>query len=156
VKVTKSALSTREILQGPRILTFLAVLLCVNAWLNTKTLNNGVSDWFDWNRQVVVLPGSSNGIGRQMAHLLSDRGIKVAILDIHPPQKDLSCFLPTVRFHKCDVTSPSAIAAIAAAINGTLGQPTVPISNDGACTGNLQVEVNPRADYGLRACSCHT
>ncbi|KAG2000958.1 hypothetical protein GB937_010644 [Aspergillus fischeri] len=122
--------------ESPRILTFLAVLLCVNAWLNTQTLNNGVSDWFDWNRQVVVLPDGPSA--RQPRHQGRDPGHP-------PPQKDPSRFPPTVRFHKRDVTSPSAIAAIAADINGTLGQPTVFTYNAGVCTGNLQFEVT-RAD----------
>ncbi|GIJ88479.1 hypothetical protein Asppvi_007403 [Aspergillus pseudoviridinutans] len=142
------------------LLTFLAVLRRVNACLNTRTLNNGVSDRFDWNREVVVLTGGSNGIGRRIAQLLGGRGIKVALLDIHPPQEDQDRLPPTVRFHKCDITSPSAIAAVATDIRATLGDPTVLINNAGVCSGKtilggteaetrVQFEVNTLAHYWL-------
>ncbi|KAF7115350.1 hypothetical protein CNMCM5793_002166 [Aspergillus hiratsukae] len=159
-KGNKIALEHAGLFQVLQVITFLAVLRRVNAWLNIRTLNNGVSDRFDWNCEVVVLTGGSNGIGRQIAQLLGDRGIKVAILDIHPPQEDPSRLPPTVRFHKCDITSPSAIAAVAADIRGTLGEPTVLINNAGVCTGKtilggteaqtrLQFEVNTLAHYWL-------
>ncbi|KAH1986129.1 hypothetical protein KXV92_004572 [Aspergillus fumigatus] len=143
-----------------QLLTLLAVLRNVNAWLNTRTLNNGVSDRYDWDREVVVLTGGSNGIGRRIAQLLGDRGIKVAILDIHSPQEDQGRLPPTVRFHKCDITSPSAIAAAAADIRATLGEPTVLINNAGVCSGKtilggteadtrIQFEVNTLSHYWL-------
>ncbi|GFF88601.1 hypothetical protein CNMCM6936_004114 [Aspergillus lentulus] len=154
------ALEHSRFFQVLQVLTFLAVLRRVNAWLNTRTLNNGVSDRFDWNREVVVLTGGSNGIGRRIAQLLGDRGTKVAILDIHPPQEDQGRLPPTVRFHKCDITSPSAIAAVAADIRATLGEPTVLINNAGVCNHKtilggteadtrIQFEVNTLAHYWL-------
>ncbi|KAL4875287.1 hypothetical protein BJY04DRAFT_202367 [Aspergillus karnatakaensis] len=140
-----------------KALASLAVLRRVNAFLNQRALNNGVADRFDWNREVVVLTGGSNGIGRQIALLLGNRGIKVAILDIAAPKEPLP---PTVRFHKCDITSPDAIRDVAAAIRKTLGEPTVLINNAGICSSRtilgsseaqtrLQFEVNTFAHYWL-------
>ncbi|EAW06309.1 short chain dehydrogenase/reductase family protein [Aspergillus clavatus NRRL 1] len=150
--------------QHPRLFWFLqalaslAVLRRLNAWLNTRALNNGVSDRFHWHREVVVLTGGSNGIGRQVAELLGARGIKVAILDIQPPESQP--LAPTVRFYECDISSPSAIAAAAADIRSSLGEPTILINNAGICSGKtilgsteaqtrLHFEVNTLAHYWL-------
>lgn len=122
-------------------------------------MNNGISDQYDWNREVVVLTGGSNGIGKQVADLLGYRGIKVAILDIQPPQ-DVNALPSTVRFHQCDITSPSAIAEAATAIRTTMGEPTILINNAGICSSRtilgstegqtrLQFEVNTLAHYWL-------
>ena len=73
------------LLKALRSLATLAVLQRAGAWLDRGVLNNGVRDHYDWNREVVVLTGGSGGIGRRVAQLLADRGIKVAILDITPP-----------------------------------------------------------------------
>ncbi|RHZ67749.1 short chain dehydrogenase/reductase family protein [Aspergillus thermomutatus] len=159
-KGNQTAQEHPRLFQVLRVLTSLAVLRRVNSWLNTRTLNNGVSDRFYWNREVVVLTGGSNGIGRQIAQLLGDLGVKVAILDIHSPQEDQSRLPPTVRFHECDITSPAAIAAVAADIRATLGEPTVLINNAGICSGKtilgsteaqtrLHFEVNALAHYWL-------
>ncbi|KAL4807007.1 hypothetical protein BDV18DRAFT_136658 [Aspergillus unguis] len=145
--------------QALKVLASLAVLRRVNASLNQRTVNNGVSDTYDWNREVVVLTGGSNGIGKQVAQLLGNRGVKVAILDISAPE-DVNALPPTVRFHKCDITSPSAIAEAAAAIRTTMGEPTILINNAGICSSRtilgstedqtrLQFEVNTLSHYWL-------
>ncbi|KAL3468973.1 NAD(P)-binding protein [Aspergillus californicus] len=148
--------------QALKFLTFLAVLRRLNAWLNRRALNNGVVDHYNWHREVIVLTGGSNGIGREVATLLGNRGIKVAILDIQPPQQDQGqqALPATVRFHKCDITSPQAIAQAAASIRTTMGEPTVLINNAGICTTRtilntteaqtrLSFDVNTLAHYWL-------
>ncbi|KAF9885295.1 hypothetical protein FE257_013096 [Aspergillus nanangensis] len=146
-----------RLLQVVKVLAGLAVLRRVNAAANRRALNNGVSDRYDWNREVVVLTGGSNGIGKQVALLLASRGIKVAILDIQAPQDELP---PTVRYHQCDITSPAAIADAAGKIRTTMGEPTVLINNAGLCSGmtilgsteaqtRLQFEVNTLSHYWL-------
>ncbi|KAL2872285.1 short chain dehydrogenase/reductase family protein [Aspergillus lucknowensis] len=156
-KGQETALQHPKAFQALKVLASLAILRRVNAWLNQRAVNNGVSDQYNWNREVVVLTGGSNGIGRQVARLLGNRGIKVAILDIQPPQDALPS---TVRFHKCDITSPAAIAEVAATIRSTMGEPTVLINNAGICSSRTilgstetqtrrQFEVNTFAHYWL-------
>ncbi|PLB47069.1 NAD(P)-binding protein [Aspergillus steynii IBT 23096] len=151
------ARSHPQALQVIRVLASLAVLRRVNAWINRRVLNNGTSDRYYWNREVVVLTGGSNGIGKQIAILLGHRGIKVAIFDINPPDDELP---PTVRYHQCDITSPAAISEAATKIRTTMGDPTVLINNAGLCSGRtildsneaqtrLQFEVNTLAHYWL-------
>lgn len=119
-------------LKALKILVVLGVIRRVNAWLNRRALNNGVSDHYDWNREVVVVTGGSNGIGKQIAERLGNCGIKVAVLDIQPPKDELPS---TVRFYECDITSSATISDVAGSIRSTLGEPTVLINNAGICTG---------------------
>jgi len=48
--------------------------------------NNWVSDTYNWNQEIVVVTGGSDGIGRSVVQLLAERGIKVVVLDIQPPK----------------------------------------------------------------------
>ncbi|KAJ5084233.1 short chain dehydrogenase/reductase family protein [Penicillium alfredii] len=129
----RELLTTRPyVWKALRNLAALAVLGRIGAWLDCRAVNNGVSDHYDWNREVVVLTGGSNGIGRQVAQLLGERGIKVAILDIAPPTDTLP---NSLRFYECDITSPPTIAEVACTIRTSFGRPSILINNAGICTG---------------------
>ncbi|KAJ5920978.1 hypothetical protein N7466_009304 [Penicillium verhagenii] len=120
--------SRPHLLKALRAFASLAVLNRLSSWLERRAINNGVADHYDWNKEVVVLTGGSNGIGRRIAQLLGDRDIKVAILDISPPTDDLP---NTVRFYQCDITSPEKISEAAAKIRASFGRPTILINNAG-------------------------
>lgn len=151
------AQSNPRALQVLKTLAVIAVVRRANAWLNRRAVNNGLSDHYDWNREVVVLTGGSGGIGSRIASRLGQRGIKVAVLDIHPPRAVLPA---TVRFYECDITSPDAVATAASNIRATLGAPTVLINNAAILSGNTVLgatesdtrkmfEVNTLAHYWL-------
>lgn len=152
------ALEYPRALKTLQVLTSLAVLRRFNAWINRRVLNNGVSDQYNWSRELVVLTGGSNGIGRQTALMLAKRGITVAVLDIRPPQTDE--FKDKIRYFECDITSAAAVSSAAAAIRSTLGTPTILINNAGICSGRtilggteaqtrLLFEVNTLSHYHL-------
>lgn len=124
--------SRPQLLKALKALASLAVLSRLTAWLDRRTINNGVQDHYDWNREVVVLTGGSGGIGQRIAQLLGARGIKVAILDITAPTNPLP---NSVRFYECNITSPPAIAEAAAKICASFGRPTILINNAGILTG---------------------
>ena len=53
-----------------------------STWLSNRVINNWTSDKYDWNREVVVVTGGSDGIGKIVVQLLAEKGIKVAVLDV--------------------------------------------------------------------------
>lgn len=122
-----------------QFLTFLSILRRFNAYLNRRVLDNAVDDPYDWTREVVLLTGGSNGIGRQIALRLARRGITVVILDIQPPAPAAGASPSPedkyIHYFHCDITSSSSIAAIAPSIRTTIGAPTILINNAGLCTG---------------------
>ncbi|KAJ5788160.1 hypothetical protein N7457_003150 [Penicillium paradoxum] len=142
-----------------KVLAAQAAISRLSHWLDRRTLNNRVSDHYNWNREVVILTGGSNGIGRRIAQQLGERDIKVAILDIVPPPTD--DILPnSVRFYECDITSPSDITEVATKVRASLGRPTILINNAGILTGQTilkttvattrrMFEVNALAHYWL-------
>ncbi|KAJ5087999.1 short chain dehydrogenase/reductase family protein [Penicillium angulare] len=135
--------SRPHLLKALKTLTTLAILQRLSAWLDKRSINNAVTDHYNWNKEVIVLTGGSGGIGRRIAQLLGERSIKVAILDISPPSPTDT--LPhTVRFYKCDITSPAAIAESASQIRATLGRPTILINNAGLLTGRTILGTTPQ------------
>lgn len=75
------------VLKDVKILASLALLVVslvirVNLWLSRRSRNNGlgVGRW-DWSKEVVVITGGSNGIGKQTALLLAREGIKTVVID---------------------------------------------------------------------------
>ncbi|EUC51196.1 hypothetical protein COCMIDRAFT_79480 [Bipolaris oryzae ATCC 44560] len=128
-----------------------------STWLSNRTINNWTSDKYDWDREVVVVTGGSDGIGKIVVQLLAEKGIKVAVLDV----QDLTYEAPpSVSFFKCDLSSPKAIAETASSIRAALGNPTILINNAGVARGknilestekdiNLTFRVNAMSHYYL-------
>jgi hypothetical protein len=54
----------------------------VGSWLDGAVTNNFSNDTYVWSREVVVVTGGSDGIGKKIVHLLAEKGIKVAVLDV--------------------------------------------------------------------------
>jgi hypothetical protein len=65
-----------------RTLATLGVLNTVSNYLSEKVINNWSSDEWDWSKEVVVVTGGSDGIGKVVVGLLAERGVKVAVLDV--------------------------------------------------------------------------
>ncbi|KAJ5486421.1 hypothetical protein N7530_000721 [Penicillium desertorum] len=125
-----------------KALTALALINRLGNWLDRRTLNNSTSDPYDWNREVVILTGGSNGIGRRIAELLGARDIRVAMLDIAPPATD--DVLPnSVRYYECDITSATDIADVASKVRSSFGRPSILINNAGICTGKTILKTTP-------------
>ncbi|KAF2807694.1 NAD(P)-binding protein [Mytilinidion resinicola] len=121
-----------------RALTNLKTLLCfglaryVSKFLDSAVTNNWTNDQYDWNKEIVVVTGGSDGIGAIVVKLLAERGIKVAVLDVQPLKYEAP---PTVHFFQCDLSSSSSIASTATSVRSTLGDPTVLINNAGCARG---------------------
>ena len=60
--------------------------------------NNWTRDKYDWEKEIVVVSGGSDGIGKIIVKLLAERGIKVCVLDIQPlTYEGLSSLLSSIR-----------------------------------------------------------
>ncbi|EAT89412.1 hypothetical protein HBH56_014330 [Parastagonospora nodorum] len=140
-----------------RTLVGLGLLNSLSGWLDSAVTNNWSNDTYDWNKEIVVVTGGSDGIGKVVVHLLAERGIKVAVLDIQELTYEAP---PSVRFFHCDLSSPDSIASACSQIRSTLGNPTVLINNAGVVRGktilestekdiNLTFKVNAFAHYYL-------
>ena len=82
---TKGAVLAREhatALKHLKTLLVLGLLGKTNAWLNDAVTNNWTNDAYVWSREVVVVTGGSDGIGKIVVRLLAEKGIKVAVLDV--------------------------------------------------------------------------
>jgi hypothetical protein len=79
----------RRIVQSLACLVGVGVVRQLNAWLNAFALNHWrlFSDrtrW-RWSEEIAVVTGGSGGIGALIVDKLASRGIRVVILDVHPP-----------------------------------------------------------------------
>ncbi|ANB11506.1 short-chain dehydrogenase/reductase [Sugiyamaella lignohabitans] len=133
-----------------KVLFAWGALRIVNGWLNSRVLNNGVSDnTYDWSREIVVLTGGSNGIGLAMANeFAATKNPKVIILDREPAK----VLPPNTYFYQADITDADAVYAVADKIRADHGSPTVLINNAGIGAGQpiLSItEANVRKTYDV-------
>ncbi|KAL8799070.1 MAG: hypothetical protein Q9182_006166 [Xanthomendoza sp. 2 TL-2023] len=115
-----------------KVLVYLGILRWINNLLSAAALNNWNRSDYDWNKEIVVITGGSDGIGKRVALLLQERGAKVAILDVQPLTFEPP---PNISFFKCDITSPEAVSACASSVRSDVGVPTVLINNAGTGAG---------------------
>jgi all-trans-retinol dehydrogenase (NAD+) len=120
----------------------------VSKFLDKGVLNNWKNDAYDWDKEIVLVTGGSDGIGAIVVKMLTAKGIKVAILDIQTPKFECKSIIstskrylmylvtPNVKFYNCDLTDPAQIHSTAAAIAQDFGHPTIVVSNAGFARGN--------------------
>jgi hypothetical protein len=60
----------------------LGLIRSLSAWLDDAVTNNWTNDTYVWSKEVVVVTGGSDGIGKAVVHMLAEKGIKVAVLDV--------------------------------------------------------------------------
>lgn len=93
-----------------------------NSWTSRKALNNGVSDSYNWDKEIIVVTGGAGGIGGEVVRQLTAKHTRIAVLDLLP----LTYPKPTnVEYFQCDLTDSEALAAAAQKIRTKWGPPTV-------------------------------
>lgn len=117
-----------------KTLLFLGLADRISGWLDRAVANNWTNDVYDWSKELVVVTGGSDGIGKAIVLLLAERGIRVAVLDIQPLTYEAP---PSVHHTHCDLSSPPSISAAVAAVRAHFAAaPTVLINNAGVCFGH--------------------
>ncbi|KAK8152483.1 hypothetical protein BKA80DRAFT_285922 [Phyllosticta citrichinensis] len=104
----------------------------ISDWLSKGVANNWTKDVYDWDKEIVVVTGGSDGIGKHIVLFLAERGIKVAVLDIQPMTYAPP---PSVKYYNCDLASAASISDAVNAVRADFGDPTVLINNAGIFYG---------------------
>ncbi|GAA5858576.1 hypothetical protein JCM1840_001266 [Sporobolomyces johnsonii] len=126
------------------LLAFVA-LKALHRTLTRLTRNNGwKADPPKWSLEkgkgdVVLITGGSTGIGKEMVELLAKKTSNIAVLDLAEPTYQAK----NVKYYRCDVTDPKAIAEVAKKVRAEIGQPTVLINNAGIARGKTILDTKP-------------
>jgi len=115
-----------------KFLFYWGLIRTASSYYDSGVLNNWKSDTYDWDKEIVLITGGAGGIGGHVVKLLAEKGIKVVVLDVIPMTFEAP---KNVFYYKCDITSPSTIASVAAEIRKDVGAPTILINNAGVARG---------------------
>lgn len=122
------ASANTEIIQRVlRILLALGVVRHVNQFLNFCALNNWrptAHPGWEWHKEITVVTGGCNGIGKAIVLGVVKKGVRVAVLDVQELPDELKA-INTITYLKCDLTSASAIAEAGNAVRKTLSHPSI-------------------------------
>lgn len=89
-----SLISSPALLSTLKISLGLSILRKINNVLSQRALNNWkASAKFIKSQEVVLITGGASGIGEGMARLFAEKGVKVVVLDLHPPKDPLREYL---------------------------------------------------------------
>lgn len=72
------------VLRRLKFLFYCGLARWLNGVLNAGVLDNWESSHYEWEKEIAIVTGGSDGIGKQIALLLAEKNITVAILDIQP------------------------------------------------------------------------
>ncbi|KAI9824895.1 MAG: hypothetical protein M1832_001500 [Thelocarpon impressellum] len=148
------ALEHGDLVRRVRYLFYLGLVRWTSGFLSRGAVNNWrTDDTYRWDKEVVVVTGGSDGIGKLVVKLLAERGVKVAVLDVQPLTYDAPA---NVAYYRCDVTSVEAVAAAAGEIRSSMGHPTILINNAGVARGKTILdssEADVRLTFDVNALS---
>ncbi|KAJ5554179.1 hypothetical protein N7513_004138 [Penicillium frequentans] len=113
----------------------------VNRYLSRQALNNGVQAAFDWQKEVVLVTGGSDGIGAATVQKLAGRGTSVIVLDIRPLTYDAP---KNVHYYRCDLTDRSELEHVAETLRREFGDPTCVVACAGICRGKPLLHATQR------------
>ncbi|GAM42004.1 short-chain dehydrogenase [Talaromyces pinophilus] len=112
-----------------------------NRCLSYRALNNGVTDSFHWQQEIILITGGSNGIGAAAAQKLASKGTQVVVLDILP----LTYEAPkNLHYYRCDLTNFDEVQTVAATVTREVGAPTCVVANAGICRGKPLLQATKR------------
>ncbi|CEQ41848.1 SPOSA6832_03603 [Sporobolomyces salmonicolor] len=126
------------------LLAFVA-LKTLHRTLTRLTRNHGwKADPPTWSMEkgkgdVVLITGGSTGIGKEMVEMLATKTSNIAVLDLAEPTYQAK----NVKYYRCDVTDPRAIAEVAKKVRAEIGEPTVLINNAGIARGKTILDTKP-------------
>jgi len=136
-----------------------------NNFLSSMVLNNWTKDPWRDGKEIVMVTGSSGGIGEAIVRGISKSSARVIAVDILPPKKP---FPTNVHFYKVDLTNSSEIGALGKDVRKAHGDPTVLINNAGIATcrpilnqtdehlqTNLQCQQPRSLPHGQGVCSSY-
>jgi len=110
-----------------QVLISLVVICGLIRRLNTLYKQRGYWDEVG-EKDLALITGGSNGLGLEISKLLSQKQVRVIILDKEPPGE--SCFHnDKVHFIECDLNNESQLLRQINKIKTTIGIPTILINN---------------------------
>ena len=74
---------------------YIGLARLLNNFLSRRVQNNWTSSEYNWDKEIAVITGGSNGIGKHIALLLAEKGVKIASLDIQQPTYEPSMTVPS-------------------------------------------------------------
>ncbi|KAL7916308.1 NAD(P)-binding protein [Trichoderma velutinum] len=124
-------------------LTFIGILLTLNDYLDKQFANNWVSDkTWNWDEEIVVVTGGSDGIGASISKQLIARNprTRIVIVDYAPlkwqPKQEGAC----VSYYQCDLSDSNDLKSTCERIKSEVGHPTVLFNNAGLVRGATIME----------------
>lgn len=120
-----------------KVLIGLGLVRTFNRALNSIATNNWrisssppTKPW-DWPNEIAVVTGGCGDIGVALVRGLTEKGVKVAVVDIVDPPPAIQSISNAVYF-KCDITSTQEVAEMADAVRKTMGgNPSILVNNAG-------------------------
>ncbi|ROV93200.1 hypothetical protein VMCG_08718 [Cytospora schulzeri] len=97
---------------------------------------------WDWPNEIAVVTGGCGDIGVVLVRGLTDKGVKVAVLDIADPPPAIQSN-PNAFYFKCDITSSQEVSETADVIRKTMGgEPSILVNNAGIARLNLLLDIS--------------
>jgi all-trans-retinol dehydrogenase (NAD+) len=66
----------------------------ISNYFDAGVLDNWTKDTYDWNKEIVLITGGAGGIGGGVVKILSEKGVKVVVLDVIPMTFEACMSLP--------------------------------------------------------------
>ncbi|KAK4569435.1 hypothetical protein LTR86_003198 [Recurvomyces mirabilis] len=128
-------------------LFLLGLVRQTSAYLSQLSQNNwrlgSEAHRYDWPKEIAVVTGGTGGFGTLICNSLAAKGLTVICVDISPSMSEEMEANPKIHYHKCDITSPEAVAQLGETVKQTYGHPSILINNAGIGYDHAIINANP-------------
>lgn len=122
---------------GPLMLT----ILFYHLNKQYRNISNAIiGNYFEPHRDIVLVTGGSNGLGKEIVQRLVSKKARVVVLDVTVPVKEEQ--LENVSYYKCDVSDRRQILQCQKKIKEEVGVVTILINNAGITTGKTLLDLS--------------
>lgn len=98
---------------------------------------------YNWPKEIAVVTGAAGGFGKLLCKGLADKGVTVIAVDVAEKMPANLRNRQKIKYFRCDITDPEAVAEMADRVRAEYGDPSILINNAGIAFTHTILNAKP-------------
>lgn len=139
--------TVERLIKALKWLTIIGVLRKASVFFSELGQNNwrwqSEKHRYEWPKEVAVVTGAAGGFGQLLCQGLIKKGVKVIAIDVAEKMPPKLRSHPKIKYFRCDITNPEAVAELGERVRAEHGNPSILINNAGIAFTHTILNAKP-------------